>query len=317
MEPAKEGSSPARRSVSPFATLGILASGLMLIAATSRKRRDKVSLQSNSEQIFNRPRPQNGSAEETQVPAGNAPVGSDIEPSPENQQETHKCRPDQTPMAKWILEGAAVLLGIFVAWIYNGQLGVMNSQLRTMKDQMKDTVESRRAWLGASPTFNLAMNPVFSVMEQNGKKRVLVAMELTGWIRNSGVTPALSEHDFFWIVWNKTAPIVLGNQCSQNFHFWESDLNIPRGQAVFPGEEKPVKTVPMTTALLGESERDLAGISLIGCIYYRDMQRVEHHTEVVYYMRYKEKVFPKQLYAGIDVLYTPIDAFQMVEAKAD
>lgn len=58
---------------------------------------------------------------------------SQVVPPKTTEQKRTECRPDQTPPLKTILECAAFFLGLFLAWIYWGQLDVMSGQLLEMR----------------------------------------------------------------------------------------------------------------------------------------------------------------------------------------
>jgi hypothetical protein len=72
-------------------------------------------------------------------------------PSPQRAQETHACRPDMTPRWKMVLETAAVFIGVYVAWVYSGQLIQMiesNKKIQTSLEVSQKQLEAtERPWL--------------------------------------------------------------------------------------------------------------------------------------------------------------------------
>ena len=57
-------------------------------------------------------------------------------PDPKNDEPRCKCRPDQTPLSKQILEAAAVIIGLYVAFIYSGQLTQMIASNKLTRDSL-------------------------------------------------------------------------------------------------------------------------------------------------------------------------------------
>jgi hypothetical protein len=123
----KETSSHGRSSLSPLALLGILAFGSILITMGSKrwKKRGHKSTQKPRNQQLNTISPQGHSASPDGNAQENTALHANLIPAPEHATETTHCRPDQTPIAKWILETLAVGVGIVVAIIYGKQLGQM------------------------------------------------------------------------------------------------------------------------------------------------------------------------------------------------
>ncbi len=93
-------------------------------------------------------------------PAGMTP-SPHPSPSPEGRKQRQECRPDQTPWWKHLLELAAVLLGIAVAYIYWNQLTVMSGQLGEMKRQLDDSEDIQAARL-VIENFDLKVIPSLS-----------------------------------------------------------------------------------------------------------------------------------------------------------
>jgi hypothetical protein len=60
-----------------------------------------------------------------------------IEPSPKNEKERHYCNPDSTPLWKIILEVGAVAVGLYLAWVYHGQLNQMIEANRIGRESLE------------------------------------------------------------------------------------------------------------------------------------------------------------------------------------
>jgi hypothetical protein len=83
--------------------------------------------------------PQENSGEENRQPPVNPSVQPDIQPAPEHPRETEHCRPDQTPIGKYILEVlAAAVLAAYTIAAYM-QLGVMSGQPGQMQSASNQT----------------------------------------------------------------------------------------------------------------------------------------------------------------------------------
>jgi hypothetical protein len=70
---------------------------------------------------------------------------SQVPPAIESKQEATRCKPDQTPFWKIVLETFAVVVGILVAIIYYGQLKVMRGQLAEIIKQFPELQKSANA----------------------------------------------------------------------------------------------------------------------------------------------------------------------------
>jgi hypothetical protein len=77
--------------------------------------------------------PQNTTGTKNPEAPHNPPSSSEIPPTPQNRKETYTCRPDQTPWWKYLLEGCAIVVGLYVALVYSRQLEVMRGTLAEMK----------------------------------------------------------------------------------------------------------------------------------------------------------------------------------------
>ncbi|MFZ0199381.1 MAG: hypothetical protein WB523_11135 [Candidatus Sulfotelmatobacter sp.] len=96
--------------------------------------------------------PKDAPRQEGEKPPQDTPLVPETTPAPERQKKTCHCKPDQTPLWKKLLETAAVLVGIYVAYIYHGQLVVMQGQLGEIVKQYPELQKSANAAKSASET---------------------------------------------------------------------------------------------------------------------------------------------------------------------
>jgi hypothetical protein len=142
--------------------------------------------------------PQANTDQERGQPPVDPPLGPDVKLTPEHQQDSKHCRPDQTPIGKYILEvlAAGILAVYTVAAIQ--QLGVMRGQLGEIVKQYPELQKSagaardavtlardsmhldQRAWLAAT-----VAEPV-AIPEQRGRVTAILVLQ------NTGKTPALA-----------------------------------------------------------------------------------------------------------------------------
>jgi len=98
--------------------------------------------------------PQQTADGKTPETTGNSPLGPKIEPSQTKKNKTEHSKPDQTPAWKIVFEVSAIIVGCYVAWIYHGQLSVMQGQLTEMQGSSKRSDEQfqvdQRAWVSVS-----------------------------------------------------------------------------------------------------------------------------------------------------------------------
>jgi hypothetical protein len=88
--------------------------------------------------------PQKQSDQKTHHPHVEMPFGSNRVPSTTHKGKSEYCRPDQTPLAKHVLEVIAVGIGACYTLAAIWQLGAMKSQLAVMQD----TIKLERPWIG-------------------------------------------------------------------------------------------------------------------------------------------------------------------------
>ena len=83
--------------------------------------------------------PDSNSIPPNQEPPVGPPLSSDIQPSPKHESNTEHCRPDQTPIGKYVLEVLAA--GILASYTFAAfqQLGVMSGQLSEMQSSSRQT----------------------------------------------------------------------------------------------------------------------------------------------------------------------------------
>jgi hypothetical protein len=173
--------------------------------------------------------PEHASTRENQEAPQDISLISETTPSPKSQKETSYSRPDQTPLWKMVLETAAVFVGIYVAYIYHGQLVVMQGQLGEIIKQypeiqisananvkvaneteiaVKDAADNfrigQRAWAGVG-MFVVTPKP-------NGTPDNLIPYKLAS--TNTGLTPAL---DFYieQVVMIKDRPYLIESDFSE------------------------------------------------------------------------------------------------------
>jgi hypothetical protein len=86
--------------------------------------------------------PRAKSNQEGGQPPINPPLGSDIQPAPEHKKPAKECRPDQTPIGKYILEVLAA--GILAAYTVAAfqQLEAIKGQLEVMQGTLEETTRA-------------------------------------------------------------------------------------------------------------------------------------------------------------------------------
>ena len=83
------------------------------------------SLEPQQQPLTNTVSPEAATDTETDERPPDTPSGSQIPPAPPPKCNAEHCRPDQTPWWKYMMELAAILVGIAVASIYYRQLDTM------------------------------------------------------------------------------------------------------------------------------------------------------------------------------------------------
>jgi len=188
LEPEKQPSSPARSFLSPLVLLGILAS---YVTAIYLFRRSK---QATGEHAPTRPR--DNAANEANYTQSGVIAEPDAAPAQTHYSEP-KCRPDQTPVAKYWLEAAAVAAALGLLITNFGQMlatqkaaDAAEENLGLTRQSVQDAAQNfeldERAWVGLTGT---------SLQQVEANKPI----EITVGIRNSGKSPAKNFHSVSWI----------------------------------------------------------------------------------------------------------------------
>lgn len=116
--------------------------------------------------------PQTKATQESKQATPESPVGSYVQTALEHKRNTHHCRPDQTPIGKYILEvlaagilGAYTVAAIQQLRVMSGQLTQMTQQSNTIQRQLEatdrpwitDTVRSASEFTASNGAFSWAV----------------------------------------------------------------------------------------------------------------------------------------------------------------
>jgi hypothetical protein len=203
-----------------------------------------------------------------------------IPPSIEGNQETTRCKPDQTPWWKMILETAAVFIGIYVAGIYHGQLSVMQGQLGEIIKQYPELHTSAEAAKSAADTaarqLELTERPWVFVKSA----RVVSPLVFSGGgasvvfeivLKNVGPSPAtdvLLSPRLYLMPLKEDAIRPVERLCNNKI---PSGVSLP-GLTLFPGADSPPQrmSVGLTEEDIKKSTSwGIISITPIICVAYR------------------------------------------------
>lgn len=205
--------------------------------------------------------------------APESPVKPTVPPRaspPEDKKEGKKCKPDQTPWWKIVLETAVVLVGVYVATIYSGQLGQMIESNKITREAL-ETVQRAFVFPGTPQ------------VTRSIKKTTVESVILRfSWI-NSGTTPTR----------NMTTHISYGqypNGLPPNFDFpdgWSSKdeathINTPIGLG--PHGDAGVELEPFPAQDIKAIQLHKTKVFIWGWARYHDIFKntPEHVSEVCY-----------------------------------
>src|SRR5271170_185223 len=93
---------------------------------------------------MNNIQPQNAAGAKTAKSPENPLLPPQVPPAPKNSKKTHTCKPDMAPLWKMVLEVGAVIVGLYVAWVYSGQLAQMIESNKINKEAFESV---QRAFL--------------------------------------------------------------------------------------------------------------------------------------------------------------------------
>lgn len=109
------------------------------------------------------------------------PLTTNMKPAPKSKNETHHCKPNDTPPWKTAVEVGTLFIGLFVAYVYYGQLGQMIESNRISHDSLESV---QRAFM------------TFRILGVN-RRRDKGIIEFKAIWDNSGNTPAIDVLQFF------------------------------------------------------------------------------------------------------------------------
>jgi hypothetical protein len=81
--------------------------------------------------------PDNAAANKGSEPPKDSSLPPKIEPTPPTEKNANHCKPDGTPAWKITLEVGAILVGIYVAWVYHGQLQEMIESNKLTRESLE------------------------------------------------------------------------------------------------------------------------------------------------------------------------------------
>jgi hypothetical protein len=199
---------------------------------------------------------------DTPVPPTDIPLGTEVIPPPPQRTQKQHCKPDSTPTAKWILDGATLIvtsIGIYVFW---GQW----TASRTANDiNAANFRAGQRAWIG--PNFR---PPVIEMPND-------LPVKWSVLLRNYGSSPAIEVHIHSRIYITGPSP---------NFKRVQADIeSLPLATSqeiqIFNGGDAP--NVGASERVLTSLERDLiiSGKEVVvlgGRVSYKDEFYESHET---------------------------------------
>jgi hypothetical protein len=112
------------------------------------------------------------------------PLQSQIKPVPRDEKERRLCKPDSAPLWKIILEVGAVVVGLYVAWVYHGQLNEMIESNRISRESLESI---QRAFV----TFKNISYARISLKDDAGPAPGKHYWTFRPVVENSGTTPAI------------------------------------------------------------------------------------------------------------------------------
>ena len=127
-----------------------------------------------------------------------------VPPAPKRETETCTCKPDMTPRWKMVLETIAVFIGLYVAFVYSGQLSQMiesNKLNRDANQLNRDAIYAQlRPWLGFQHSSILGSDHIQSSVKNFGKAVARRLVLRAFWIdeRDRGIwtQPGNREEEF-------------------------------------------------------------------------------------------------------------------------
>jgi hypothetical protein len=195
-------------------------------------------------------------------------LAAQLIPTPKNKKKPSECKPDSTPLWKIILEGGAILVGIYVAYIYHGQLREMIEGNRISRENSTKTQ-------GASVVFPAADIKVSGIDNTAIKGSPMVAWAFSVPAENIGATRTRNAK---FVV---NGDVLMGT-LPKNFDF--HDFRDPI-KAVIPGHS----TVSFPTLATGVQQiqsvqRGIGHFYLYGWAKYSDIfeNTPEHITKFCY-----------------------------------
>jgi hypothetical protein len=196
------------------------------------------------------------------------PVRPKVEPAPKQQRERRQYKPDSTPLWKMILEIGAVVVGLYVAYIYHGQLGEMIEGNRISRENSTKTQ-------GATVVFPASDIKVSGVGNPAIKGTPMIAWAFSVPAENIGATRTRNAK---FVV---NGDFLMG-KLPANFDF--HDLSNPIN-AVIPGHS----TISFPTLATGVQQiqsvqRGIGHLYLYGWARYKDIfeNTPEHITKFCY-----------------------------------
>jgi hypothetical protein len=143
--------------------------------------------------------PKNTASNKSAEPPNNPSPPPKTTPPPERHGKREHCRPDQTPWYKMILEAVVVFAGLYVAWIYSGQLNQMIESNRISRESL-EVVE------GAIVSFSPPVKPVPISYSSDKKSKKVDAWQLMVPINNDGGTPT-RDAKVYWTALLRKDPL--------------------------------------------------------------------------------------------------------------
>ena len=228
-------------------------------------------------------------------------LSSSVQPPPRHEKPSKDCRPDQTPVLKYVLE--ILVAGIVAAYTF-----AAFQQLAVMRQQLNEMIDAQRPWVGVSGDLVMTRPPRFWV---NPVRTTIQTEIYSTWsIQNFGNSPSRKVNHT--LVLSSTAPTetqkiacAIGDQIHENPSAFV--------QVLFPGNKIQFPETNQVTAIRAD---EITDIWLVGCITYEDGAGTVHHTKLIWISDTDNSKSAVAL-SSPHLNWTPFTKFRLVKSEAD